>query len=162
MSKFINQVNKWMGYASQLILLGMVFLTTIDVIGRFFFNNPITGTFELTELGLALVIFLGLGLTHMHNEHIAIDIVTDKFSRIGQAITDIIIDSFIAIFMTIVAWQMWEKAQRISDANTTTGDLKLPISIFIIFAAFGMLTFALSALVKILNVLKKVVGKNVS
>ena len=138
----------------------MVFLTTLDVIGRFFFNKPIKGAFELTELGLALVIFFGLGLTHLHNEHIAIDFLTEKFSQKGQAIINIIIDSFITVFMILVAWQMWEYSQRISASNTTTGDLKLPINIFVVLAAIGIITFAFSALAKVLNLVAKESGKN--
>ncbi|MFK4997204.1 TRAP transporter small permease subunit [Bacillus sp. N9] len=36
-------------------------LTTADVIGRNVFNKPITGTYELTGLALAIIIFFSLG-----------------------------------------------------------------------------------------------------
>ncbi|WP_041076066.1 TRAP transporter small permease [Bacillus sp. OxB-1] len=162
MSKFIEGLNRWMGYISQFILLILVFLTTFDVLGRFFFHRPITGTFELTELGLALVIFLGLGLTHWHDEHISIDFLTTKMSARKQALLDIGIDLFITLFMVLVAYNLWDNSKRIANSNTVTGDLGLPISVFIIIAALGTLAFALSALAKALNLLPKVVKKNVS
>lgn len=161
-SKFVARLNNWMGYISQGILLIMVFLTTFDVFGRFFFNKPITGTFELTELGLALMIFLGLGLTHLQDEHIAIDFLTTKMSKRNQAILDIVIDLLITAFMVLVAYNLWENSKRIANSNTVTGDLSLPIHVFIIIAALGTLAFALSALAKALNLLPKVVKKNVS
>jgi len=40
----------------------MMVLTFVDVVGRYLLNRPLRGAFELTELGLVVLIFAGLPL----------------------------------------------------------------------------------------------------
>ena len=70
------------------ILLLMMFLTVGDVVGRYFFNRPISGTFELTNFMLALVVFFAIGYTQVRRGHISIDVVVSRFSPRAQAIID--------------------------------------------------------------------------
>ena len=58
---------------SSVLLMALMFLTAADVIGRFFFNKPITGTYELTGLLLAVMIFFSLGAGQLQRNHIEID-----------------------------------------------------------------------------------------
>ena len=41
------------------VLFALMLLTTADVIGRYFFNAPITGVVDLTEFSVLLMTFLG-------------------------------------------------------------------------------------------------------
>ena len=43
-----------------IILFILAMLTFFDVIGRRFFNSPITGTIEIVQIGMALVAFLSM------------------------------------------------------------------------------------------------------
>ncbi|MDZ7810788.1 MAG: TRAP transporter small permease subunit [Arhodomonas sp.] len=43
-------------------LVLMLAVTTVDVIGRYFFNAPILGAFEVSEVAMALLIYAGLPL----------------------------------------------------------------------------------------------------
>ena len=45
-----------------MLLFCLMTLTCVDVIGRYFFSMPVTGGFELTEMMLAALIFVGLPL----------------------------------------------------------------------------------------------------
>ena len=53
----------------------MMPLTCVDVIGRYFFVAPIFGAFELTEMMLAALIFAGLPLVTLRNEHVTVDVL---------------------------------------------------------------------------------------
>ena len=64
-----------LGALAALVLFAMMTLTCADVIGRYFFSQPIFGGFELTEMLLAAMIFLGLPLVTLRNEHITVDVL---------------------------------------------------------------------------------------
>ena len=46
-----------------MIVLGMMVIVNIDVFGRWLFNSPLPGTFELTEMGIVAVVYLQLAHT---------------------------------------------------------------------------------------------------
>ena len=50
-------------------------MTTADVIGRYIFNWPLRGAFEITELLLLTLIFAGLPLASRADEHVTLDFI---------------------------------------------------------------------------------------
>lgn len=46
-----------------LIVLGMMVIVNIDVFGRWLFDAPLSGTLELTEMGIVAVVYLQLART---------------------------------------------------------------------------------------------------
>ena len=52
--KFIHSVSKYMAIVAAVVLGVMMLLTTADVTGRYFFNAPINGTWEIVGLLLIL------------------------------------------------------------------------------------------------------------
>ncbi|WP_171051760.1 TRAP transporter small permease [Alteribacter natronophilus] len=157
--KVIHEFSKGLHLVSQVILLGMMFIVTFDVIGRAFFSQPIRGTFELTELGLALVVFFSLSYTELSKEHISIDFIMEKFPQSVQYYFNIVINFLVMALMGLVAWQLWENSRRLMNANATTGDLRLPIYIFLMLAVVGTIAFMLTALLNVVRSIQKV-GKS--
>ena len=47
-----------MNTAGALVVLGMVAVVNIDVFGRWLANSPLSGTLELTEMGVVAVVYL--------------------------------------------------------------------------------------------------------
>ena len=62
-----------LGAISATVLFVMMMITAIDVAGRYLFNKPLAGGFELTEMMLAALIYCGLPLVSKRREHIVID-----------------------------------------------------------------------------------------
>ena len=58
-----------------MLLFGLMVLTTVDVIGRYIFNWPLRGAFEITELLLLTLIFAGLPLVSRADEHVTLDFI---------------------------------------------------------------------------------------
>jgi TRAP-type C4-dicarboxylate transport system permease small subunit len=52
-----------MDAVGALIVLGMVVIVNIDVFGRWLWNSPLSGTLELTEMGIVAVVYLQLAHT---------------------------------------------------------------------------------------------------
>ncbi|WP_096199452.1 TRAP transporter small permease [Bacillus sp. FJAT-45350] len=162
MKKLIHILSQGLHYVAQLILLAMMLMITFDVLGRWLFNLPVRGTYDFTQSGLSMVIFLGLAYTHLLKEHITIDFLVEKFPEKVQHIMNSAINFFIAGVMSLVTVQLWNNSQRLLNSNTVTGDLNWPIYLFAILAAIGTGVFALTAAMNAIAYVQKVVKKNES
>ena len=56
-------------------------VTFCDVFARYVFSAPFTFTVELTEISMALIVFLGVGLVTHDDGHINVDVVTLRLSE---------------------------------------------------------------------------------
>ncbi len=77
MQTFFYRVEKlftWLGVTSLFL---MVVVTTIDTGGRYLFNSPLPGSYEITEKYLMIFAgFFGLALAYRGGTHIRLTIVT--------------------------------------------------------------------------------------
>jgi TRAP-type C4-dicarboxylate transport system permease small subunit len=134
---FDRRVAPALGVAAAVILFGLMALTCLDVVGRYFFNQPIYGGFEITEMMLAGLIFCGLPLVTLRNDHVTVDlfdaITPDWVYRLQHIFACLV--SFVST--AYLAWQLWARAVAMNNAGETTAQLKLNIS---------YLTYAMSIL----------------
>ena len=113
----------------------MMVLTFFDVVGRYLLNRPIRGAFEVTELGLVVLIFAGLPLVSHADEHVTMDFIDRVLpDRIRRAWIRVM-HAICAAIMFFLAWQVWLKANRIAGYGDTTDVLLIPIGPFVYFMA---------------------------
>lgn len=82
---------------SYLILL-IVFFETVEVIRRYFLNNPTDWSWELCTLLSGSLVAVGGAWVLKDNAHVRTDIIYGSLSRRGQAIVDCVL--FVIIFAT--------------------------------------------------------------
>ena len=74
---------KWLAFLLNLIasvtLFSLMVVTCVDVIGRYVFNAPLSGSIELTEMGLGILVFSVFPVNAWRNEHIVVDML-DKYT----------------------------------------------------------------------------------
>jgi len=138
------------------ILLVMMFLTIVDVTGRKFFAAPITGSYELTEFLLALLIFTAIGYTQIQKGHIATDVLVSRFSPRAQAYIESVVYLVSLGLASLMTWQLAAQAKRLWLGENVTGVLHLPVHPFLIAAALGSLLFCFALLVDFFYSLEKV------
>lgn len=162
LEKFTLLFNNVLHKTSSVLLFLLMFLTVGDVLGRFMFNNPITGTYELTGLALAVIIFFSLGATQIGKGHIEIDFLTQKFSRKAQHILDTIIAFILFILMILITWQLFEYAMRTLTSNELSGDLGISLYIFVMLTMLGACSFTFTFLLDFFLSFIKVVKRSES
>lgn len=116
------------GSIGGVMLLSMMALTVTDVIGRYVMNSPVLGATELTELLLAATIFLGLPLVSMAQDHVTVDLVTDKLPGWTKTPQLILTGLFAAVVLAIVAWRIWVYADQIAGYGGSTNSLRIPVA----------------------------------
>ncbi|PKA44472.1 TRAP transporter small permease [Rhizobium sullae] len=61
--------------AAAVLMAGLVLVTCIDVVGRYLFDSPLGGAFELTQVLLGALVFVALPLTTAAGAHVEVDLL---------------------------------------------------------------------------------------
>ena len=128
MSRFERAVVPALGYLCAVLMFCLMLLTCVDVIGRYFFNKPVTGGFEMTEMLLAALIFAGLPLVTLRGDHITVDLldplVSDRMFRAQHLAA-----TAIGVVCTgYLAWRLGIRAAELASRGETTSELAFPIA----------------------------------
>jgi TRAP-type transport system small permease protein len=138
--------------AGAMIFVMMV-VTTIDVVGRDFFNLPLFGAFEMTEILMGLVIFAGMPLTTAAREHITVNFLESVLSPRVRCIQAALGDVLCASVAAVMAWRVHVRGLDLIAARETT--MLLGVGRGYIAIAMGVL-MAAAALVFIYNAIRAV------
>jgi TRAP-type C4-dicarboxylate transport system permease small subunit len=126
-------LDRVLGAAAAILLFGLMALTTADVIGRYFFNWPLRGAFEITELLLLTLIFAGLPLASRAGEHVTLDFVDLLLGPKGRLFLQRAVNFFCGIIILGLAWRVRIKAGTIAGYGDTTDVLRVPVAPFVYF-----------------------------
>ncbi len=140
---------------SSVLVFFMMVLTFVDVTGRYFIR-PVLGGHELTYLALAVLVCLGFGSVQLEKGHIAIGVIIDRLSPRVQAAFDAITYLVMVIVLSLMTWQTVVFANRTQTA--VSGELGLPIYVFVYICAIGIALYALTTLLDLFRSLMKVVN----
>lgn len=77
----IGRARLALNVAAAVLMTSLVLVTCIDVIGRYLFNNPLGGAFELTQVLLSALIFAALPLTTGTGAHVEVDLLVPLLPR---------------------------------------------------------------------------------
>ena len=128
----MNALRSWLGGAlgatSAVGLFLMMMLTAVDVIGRYLFNAPVNGGFELTEMMLAALIYCGLPLVSQRREHIVIDTFDTFMSPKVKRFLDVFAEIVCSLTLGGIGYLIFRRAARVADYGDTTSVLKLPLA----------------------------------
>lgn len=144
LEKFSIMYNKVLHAISSMLLFLIMFLTLFDVIGRYFFNSPIKGTYELTALSLAIMIFFSLGAAQIKGDHIEIDFLIKKLGEKVQYYWNFGVYLVLFVVVIVTSWQLWVYGQRMMEGNNVSGDLGIELYLIVFLTAIGALGFALA------------------
>lgn len=110
-------------------------ITCIDVFGRYLFNNPLTGSTEMTEIAVGIVIFAVLPIISWRNDHVVVDILDHFFSRRVHMIRTIVINLLISVAMAFLGQRIYVLGQRSLSYGEVTEYLAIPLGWMMFFIA---------------------------
>ncbi len=138
-----------------LLLFGTMVLACVDVVGRYFLNAPVKGGFELTEIMMAGLIFLGMPLVTRADEHIKVDLLDMFLSPRMRAWQQRLGDLLTLCVSILIAVTVWFKAGQIAASNDHTESLKIPLAPVAYLMAVMMAVNALVCLARMLRPVTK-------
>ncbi len=85
--------------AGGLVMTGLMLMSIASIAGRALFNKPLSGDFELVEVGTGLATFLFLPACQLRGANVIVDFFTTGMTRRGQSW----LDAFGALLYTLAA-----------------------------------------------------------
>jgi len=128
MSSWRVWLERVLGGVSATVLFLMMMITAVDVVGRYVFNKPLNGGFEVTEMMLAALIYCGLPLVSQRREHIVIDTFDPLMSRRVKRGLDVLAEIICSITLGGIGYLIFRRAARVAEYGDTTNVLKLPLA----------------------------------
>ena len=119
------------GLLAALALFAIMALTLVDVAGRKLLNQSITGSLEVTEILMVVVIFAALPLVSLHGEHVVFDSLDHLMPAWLRRLQQGLVDLACAGALGALAWLMWDKASQMASYGDTTAQLQLPMGPFV-------------------------------
>jgi TRAP-type C4-dicarboxylate transport system permease small subunit len=137
---------RWIAAAG---LFSLALLTAVDVIGRYVFSRPVTGSNDIQELMMVVIIFMAAGYCTLQERNANADVVIIHLSRKTRAILGSITYLLSALIFGLISWQLVMSGWR--EIFSTTGRatllLVIPVGPFIMVAAIGSVAVTVACLV---------------
>lgn len=113
------------GLLAGLALFAIMVLTFLDVGGRKMLDNSITGSLELTELLMVVVIFGALPLVSERGEHVVFDSMDPYLPDAIRKIQRALVHLLCAGALLALGWLMWKTGSDFLETGETTAQLKI-------------------------------------
>ena len=112
-------------------LFAIMALTFFDVLGRKIIDRSITGSLEMTELLMVIVIFAALPLVSLRGEHVLFDSMDTHFPPHALRLQKAIVNLVMAVMLLALGYLMWRTGGEFAQSGETTAQLKLSKAPFI-------------------------------
>lgn len=122
MKKILETVS---GLLAGIALFAIMVLTFLDVGGRKLLENSITGSLELTELLMVVVIFGALPLVSERGEHVVFDSLDPYLPDFIKKIQRALVHLLCAAALLALGWLMWKTGREFMQTGETTAQLKI-------------------------------------
>lgn len=147
-----------LGLTIAVTLFLMMWITFIDVIGRYVFNYPLQGAYEITELSLAVLVFGGLPLVTARQEHVATPLFDHFLRGLALRLKSLAVDLAGLVACSVLAWRLWVQAGTAASLQTQTQVLHIDMAPFVYFMAITSAISALTLLLRVGRALSRLLG----
>lgn len=113
------------GALAGLALFAIMVLTFLDVGGRKLLDNSITGSLELTELLMVVVIFGALPLVSERGEHVVFDSMDPYLPDVIKKVQRALVHLLCAGALLSLGWLMWKTGGDFLETRETTAQLSI-------------------------------------
>jgi TRAP-type C4-dicarboxylate transport system permease small subunit len=142
-----------LSYVGALSLFTMMCLTTVDVVGRYLFNRPITGVFELTEYLVLILIFSFIGYTQSQKSHVAVDILLPLLPQKLRRLTDVANHLVCLALMGLITWMGVGKALELRIVGEASPNLQIPAYPFVFYLVLGCFAMCIELIRSIVHLI---------
>jgi TRAP-type C4-dicarboxylate transport system permease small subunit len=147
----IRLINSALRYISMSLLFFMMVLGTCDVLGRYLFNKPILGTFEIFEILLPAIVLLGLGYTQGNNAHVRVELFISHLSVRKQTILNLVTNGLALFISVLILWRGWVLATAYWRMGRTIPTIEVPMFLPQLLVPLGAFVLILVLIVQIVQ-----------
>ena len=136
----------------------LMFITTIDVILRKVSDISVRGSYEMTEMGMVVLIFFGIAALQVARGHVRVDMFAEKFPRTFRLVLDVVVMVIETAVMGLMTYCGVLKLLADFDRGLGTAVLGIPTWPFAVLMTLGLLLFTalllIDAIISALSIFK--------
>ena len=153
----IHKTSTTINYLALLVLFLMMLMVAVDVLGRYIFNSPFTGTFDSIEMMMVVVVFGSLAYCTLAEGHVRVDVILGRLPKRTKAILNAITFLTSVFIVALITWRLGDRAWSILKdlPGPTTLTLQIPHWPLIILATIGCFLFCLELIIYFLRYVKE-------
>jgi len=137
-------------------LLALMFVMAGDVMGRYFFNHPIPGAYELVEYIMAIVVPFSVAYSAAQKCHVGVDILVERLPRKSRAAVDILTQLVTIILVGFLIWQGWVGFFEAQSSSIKSSVLQIPNAPFLLAVPIGFMAFIVFMVAHISETIREV------
>ena len=118
----LSNVCVWISGVMLFFIAAFIF---IDVLGRYVFNHPITGSQEIVELAIVCVLYLGLPYSTYCRSHVRVDALITHFPYKARMITLGVVTLLCMLVSAPIAVQLYRQGFNVIARGTASVILKI-------------------------------------
>jgi TRAP-type C4-dicarboxylate transport system permease small subunit len=122
LKKFLETAS---GLLAGVALFAIMVLTFLDVGGRKLLDHSISGSLEMTELLMVVVIFGALPLVSERGEHVVFDSLDAFLPAAIKTIQRSLVHLLCGAALIALGWLMWQTGDDFTRSGETTAQLKI-------------------------------------
>lgn len=108
------------------VLSAMALMSVASIAGRVMVGKPVTGDFELVQMGCAISVTMFLPFCQMVRGHIIVDFFTAKMSRRTLAALDAMAAIVLAVAAFLLAWRLALGLRELQGSGDSSMILRVP------------------------------------
>ena len=116
----LERVTRGLALAGGVLLVGVLVMTVISVAGRYLFNAPIPGDYEITELACGIAVFAFLPYCQLNRANIVVEFFTAHLSGRAKRVLDTVHSFAFTVVAVLMAWRLAVGGvSKMADGQTT-------------------------------------------
>jgi TRAP-type C4-dicarboxylate transport system permease small subunit len=155
-----GRLSKGFMYVSMGMLFVMMLLGGLDVIGRYFFNQPISGTFEITEILLAGIVYFGVAFTQRVKGHATVDFFYGFLSGKTKVVVSFVNSFVVLCIFVMMIWRGTVTAITQLRIHQEVPNIGVPLFLFQLFVPIGAVTMSIVLVVEIFKFFNEARNQN--
>jgi TRAP-type C4-dicarboxylate transport system permease small subunit len=128
------------------ILMLLMIYTVADVVLRYVFNRPFSGSLEITEFAMSAIVFLGIAYCGWLGGHVAVDILDRPLDDPRLRFIPVILLLVSAMLFAAIAWL--SAVEALTSTHRVSNMMRWPHWPFQLTVAFGSAMYAIVLLIQ--------------
>jgi TRAP-type C4-dicarboxylate transport system permease small subunit len=129
-----------------IVLMALMGYTVLDVVLRYVFNRPFSGSLEVTEFAMVLIVFFGIAHCGWTGGHVAVDILERPLENPKLRFIPILLTLVSAALFAVIAWLT--AAEALGSMRRVSNMVRWPHWPFQLAVALGSAMYAIVLLIQ--------------
>ena len=141
-----GRVLRLMALGGGVVLLALMGYTVLDVVLRYGFNKPFSGSLEITEFAMALIVFYGIAYCGWTGGHVAVDILERPLENPKLRFIPLLLTLISAALFALIAWLT--AVEALTSMHRVSNMVRWPHWPFQLSVALGSAMYAVVLLIQ--------------